>query len=88
MEKSTVISSAVSSKTAAASLLHNTSTTWHFLIKAPYLGKLSVTYDAENVGLSHFSSDENKGSQSIAEIRCSVIKPLIADSMASISLVT
>ena len=68
MEKSTVISSAVSSKTAAASLLHNTSTTWHFLIKAPYLGKLSVMYDAENVGLSHFSSDENKGSQSIAEI--------------------
>ena len=71
-------------KTAVDSLLHNTSTTWHFLIKAPYLGKLSVTYDAENVGLSHFSSDENKGSQSIAEIRCSVIKPLITDSMASI----
>ena len=36
---------------------------WHFLIKAPYLGKLSVMYDAENVGLSHFSSDENKGLQ-------------------------
>ena len=57
------------------------------LKKAPYLGKLSVTYDVENVGLSHFSSDENKGSQLIAEIRCSVIKPLITDSMASISLV-
>ena len=65
MEKSTVISSAVSLKTAAASLLHNTS-----------------TYDAKNVELSHFSSDKNKGSQSIAEIRCSVIKPLITDSMA------
>ena len=82
MEKSTVISSAVSLKTAAASLLHNTLTTWHFLIKAPYLGKLSVMYDVENVGLSHFSSDENKWSQSIAEICCSVIKPLITDSMA------
>ena len=64
MEKSTIISSAVSSKTADAYLLHNTSTAWHFLIKAPYFGKLSVTYDAENVGLNHFSSDENKGSQS------------------------
>ena len=88
MEKSTVISSAVSSKTAAVSLLNNTLTMWCFLIKAPYLGKLSVTYDEENVGLSHFSSDKNKGSQSIAEIRCLVIKPLITDSMASISLVT
>ena len=75
-------------KTAAASLLHNTSTAWHFLIKVPYLGKLSVTYDVENVGFSHFSSDENKGLQSIAEIHCSVIKPLITDSMISISLVT
>ena len=55
---------------------------WHFLIKAPYLGKLSVMYDMENVGLSYFSSDENKGSQSTGEIRCSVIKPLITDSMA------
>ena len=61
MEKSTVISSAVSSKTAAASLLHNTLTTWHFLIKVPYLGKLSVTYDAENVGLSHFLAMKIKG---------------------------
>ena len=34
-----------------------------FLIKAPYLGKLSVMYDAENVGLKSFSSDENKGLQ-------------------------
>ena len=57
---------------------------WRFLIKVPYLGKLSVMYDAENVGLSHFSSDENK----IAEIRCSVIKPLITDSMVSIRLFT
>ena len=35
-----------------ASLLNNTLTMWHFLIKAHYLGKFSVTYDAENVGLS------------------------------------
>ena len=41
-------------------------------------------YDAENLGLSHFYSDENKGSRS--EIRCSVIKSLITDSIASISL--
>ena len=54
----------------------------------PNLGKLSVMYDVENVGLSHFSSDENIGLQSIAEIHCSVIKPLITDSMASIRLVT
>ena len=33
----------------------------HFLIKAPYLRKLSVIYDVENKGLSHFSGDENKG---------------------------
>ena len=46
---------------------------WRFLIKAPYLGKLSVIYDAENKGLSHFSNDENKGLQSIAEMRCLVI---------------
>ena len=63
-------------------------TTWHFLIKAPYLGNLSVIYDAENKGLSYFPSDENKGLKSIAEIRCSVIKSLITDSMASIRLVT
>ena len=50
----------------------------------PYLRKLSVIYDAENKGLTHFSSDENKGLQSIAEIRCSVIKPLITDNLASI----
>ena len=68
--------------------MNNTLTTWCFLIKAPYLRKLSVMYDAENVGLSHFSSDENKGSQSIAEIRCSVIKLLATDSMAPIKLVT
>ena len=49
--------------------MNNTLTTWHFLIKAPYLGKLSVMYDVENVGFSYFYSDENKGSQSIDEIR-------------------
>ena len=63
-------------------------TTWRFLIKAPYLGNLSVIYDAENKGLGYFPSDENKGLKSIAEIRCSVIKSLITDSMASIRLVT
>ena len=55
---------------------------WRFLIKAPYLGNLC--YDAENKG----PSDENKGLKSIAEIRCSVIKLFITDSMASIKLVT
>ena len=49
-------------------LMNNTLTMWHFLIKAPYLRKLSVMYDAENVGLSHFSSDENKGLQSITTL--------------------
>ena len=58
---------------------------WHFLIKVPYLGKLSVMYGMENKGLSHFSSNENKGFQSIAEICYSVIKPLITDSMVSIN---
>ena len=53
--------------------MNKTLTTWHFLIKAPYLGKLSVMYDAESVGLSHFSSDENKGLQSVAEICVLVI---------------
>ena len=69
-------------------LNNNQPTTWCFLIKAPYLGKLCIIYDAENKGLSHFHSDENKGLKSIAEIRCSVIKSLITDSMASIRLVT
>ena len=69
-----------------ASLTNNTLTTWRFLIKTPYLRKLSVMYDAENIGLSHFSSDENKGLQLIAEIRCSALKPLITDGMASIRL--
>ena len=68
--------------------MNNTLTTWCFLNKVPYLEKLSVMYDAENVGLGHFYSDENIGSQSIAEICCSVIKPFITDSMASITLVT
>ena len=45
-------------------------------------------YDAENKGLSHFPSNENKGLKLIAEIRCSVIKSLITDSMALIRLVT
>ena len=73
----------------SSTALNNTQlTTWRFLIKAPYLGNLSVIYDAENKGLGYFSSDENKGLKSIAEIRCSVIKSLITDSMASIRLVT
>ena len=67
--------------------MKNTQTTWRFLIKVSYLGKFSVIYDAENIGFSSFSSDENKGLESIAEIRCSVIKPFITDSMASITLV-
>ena len=57
MEKSTMLSSAVSSKTAVSTF---TLTTWRFLIKAPDLGKLSVMYDAENVGLGQFCSDENQ----------------------------
>ena len=60
--------------------MNSTLTTWRLLIKAPYLGKLSVIYDVENIGLSHFSSNENKVLKSIAEIRCSVIKPLITHS--------
>ena len=83
MDKSTVLYSPPST------VLNNTQlTTWRFLIKAPYLGNLSVIYDAENKGLGYFSSDENKGLKSIAEIRCSVIKSLITGSMASIRLVT
>ena len=62
--------------------MNNTLTTWRFLIKMPYLGKLS---DAENKGLSHFSSDENKGLESIAEIRCSVMQPLITDGMYGVN---
>ena len=72
-----------------STVLNNTQlTTWRFLIKAPYLGNLSVIYDTENKGLSYFPSDENKGLKSIAEIRCSVIKSLITGSMASIRWVT
>ena len=56
--------------------------------QAPYLGNLSVIYDAENKGLGYFSSDENKGLKSIAEIRCSVIKSLITGSIASIRWIT
>ena len=34
-------------------VLNNTQlTTWRFLIKAPYLGNLSVIYDAENKGIN------------------------------------
>ena len=63
-----------------STVLNNTQpTTWHFLIKEPYLENLSVIYDAD---------DENKGLKSIAEIHCSVIKSLTTDSMASIRLVT
>ena len=42
----------------------------------PILRKLNIIYDAENIGLSYFSSDENKG-----------LKSLITHSMASIRLV-
>ena len=67
--------------------MNNTQLTmWRFLIKAPYLGNLSVIYDVENKGLSYFPSNENKGLKSIAKIRCSVIKSLITDSMASIRI--
>ena len=52
-----MLSSAVSSKTAVSTF---TLTTWRFLIKAPDLGKLSIMYDAENVGLGQFCSDENQ----------------------------
>ena len=86
IDKSAVPSS--TSRSTFNNSMQNTQTTWHFLIKAPYLGILSVIYDTENKGLSHFSTDENKGLKSIAEIRCSVIQPLIIDSMASIRLVT
>ena len=79
------ISSAVSSKTAASTFNEQY---FDNMAYSTYLGKLCIMYDAENVGLSHFSSDENKGSQSIAEICCSVIKPLITDSMVSIRLIT
>ena len=49
--------STVSSKTVVEQLpLNNTLTTWHFLIKAPHLGKLSVMCDTEN----NLSSDENR----------------------------
>ena len=82
MDKSTVSSSTFNSS------MNNTQMAWCFLIKAPYLGKLSVIYDTENKGFNHFPSDENKGLKSIAEIRCSVIKPLITDSIMSIRLVT
>ena len=46
--------STVSSKTVVEQ--NNTLTTWHFLIKAPHLGKLSVMCDTEN----NLSSDENR----------------------------
>ena len=35
--------------------------TWRFLIKAPYLGNLSVIYDAENKGLVIFLAMKIKG---------------------------
>ena len=44
-----MLMSAVSSKSVVEHLLlNNTLTTWCFLIKAHYLGKLSVMCDAEN----------------------------------------
>ena len=82
MDKSTVSLSTLNSSEQSSA------ETWRFLIKAPYLRKLCVIYDVENKGLGHFPSDENKGLKSIAEIRCSVIKSLITDSMALIRLVT
>ena len=45
IDKSTVSSSTFNS------LMNKIQTTWRFLIKAPYLGKLSVIYDTENKGL-------------------------------------
>ena len=60
--------------------MNSTLTMWHFLIKASILRKFCVIYDAENKGPSHFSSDENKGLKSIAEIHRLVIKPLITHS--------
>ena len=49
--------STVSSKSVIEHLLlNNTLTTWLFLIKAPYLGKLSVMCDVEN----NLSSDKNR----------------------------
>ena len=60
MDKSTVSSSTFNSPNSTQP------TMWHFLIKAPYLGKLCVIYDTENKGLSHFPNDENKGLKSIA----------------------
>ena len=36
-----------------------------------YFRKLSVTLDMENKGLGHFSRIENKGLQSIAEVKSS-----------------
>ena len=35
--------------------MKNTHTMWRFLIKAPYLGKLCVIYDAENKGIERGS---------------------------------
>ena len=52
-----MLSSAVSSKTAVSQA---PSLPWFFLIKVPYLGKLSVMYDAKNKGFSKFSSSEIK----------------------------
>ena len=47
-----------------------------------------MTRKIKDLVISYFPSDENKRLKSIAEIRCSVIKSLITDSMASIRLVT
>ena len=61
----------------------STQITWRFLIKALISENLVLYTDAENKELSDFSRDENKGLKSIVEIRCSVIKTLFADSMAT-----
>ena len=44
-----------------STVLNNTQTTWCFLVKVPYPGKLSVIYDAENKGLCHFLVMKIKG---------------------------
>ena len=60
MDKSTVLSSTFNEQYSDNVALSN--------FKVPHLGKFSVIYDTENKGLSHFSSDENKGLQSIKPV--------------------
>ena len=65
----------------------STQITWRFLIKA-LISENLVLYMTRKIKDLVIFSDENKGLKSIAKIRCSVIKSFIADSMASIRLVT